>query len=283
MKLVDRLERVLGRFAVPNLTFGIILCQVAVYALSEAKPEILQNAELIPGLVLRGQVWRLISFIAVPPTSNLLFAFFFWYMFFLMGTALEQHWGVFRYNAFLLIGYLATVAASFIALLLPAPIPLHDVPASNAFLEGSVFLAFAFLYPEFVLYIFFVIPVKIKWLAALAWLGYIYEFAIGDTLSRLLVLASVMNFLLFFRQEIIARIRTGRRRMAAQVSGPPAKKAFHRCTVCGITDLTHPEMDFRYCSKCEGTHGYCTEHLHHHTHIGRDGAPLAPQGQAANE
>ncbi len=86
-----------------------------------------------------------------------MFAFFFWYLFYLMGTALERSWGTFRYNVFLLIGYVDTVGVAFI---------VPDVPANNAFLQGSVFLAFAYLFPDFVMYIFFILPVKIKWLGA---------------------------------------------------------------------------------------------------------------------
>ena len=158
MKLLAKLEQALTPYAVPNLTVGLIMAQGLVFLLAMSRPAILVMALLVPARVLEGQLWRLVTFVAVPPTTNPLFAFFFWYMFYLMGTALEAHWGNLRYNAFLLIGYLATVAVSFVA---PESI------CTNAFLEASVFLAFATVYPEFVIYIFFVVPVKMKWLAAL--------------------------------------------------------------------------------------------------------------------
>jgi hypothetical protein len=196
----------------------------------------------------------------MPPFSNPICAFFFWYFFYLMGTTLELQWGVLRYNVFLLVGYVATVAASFLA---------PNLPASNAFLEGSVFLAFAFLYPEYEIYLFFVLPVKIKWLARLTWAIYAYIFTFGDWTNRAMIGASVANFFLFFGRDVLDRVRMGRRRMAFQAARITEKKRdhLHRCTVCGITDRTHPEMDFRYCSRCVGTHAYCSEHLRNHEHI----------------
>jgi hypothetical protein len=177
-----------------------------------------------------------------------------------MGTALERTWGTFRFNAYLLLGYAATVAAAFI---LPAG------AASNGYLQGSVFLAFAHLFPEFELYIFFILRVKIKWLALLTWIAYGIILLVGDWMSRLMVLASVCNFLVFFAQDLLERVRTGRRRMAIQAAQLAAREPayYHRCTVCGITDRTNPTMEFRYCSKCAGNHGYCADHLRDHAHV----------------
>ena len=167
----------------------LIISQVIVYVLSFTNRDILIGFYLIPNLVLEGQVWRFISFLAVPPQTNPIFALFFWYMFYMMGNALENQWGTFRYNLYFLIGYLATIAVSFL---------IPNQPSSNAFLQGSVFLAFAFLYPDFQILIFFILPVRIKWLALIAWIGYLYSLVAGDWLTRLLVLASISNFLLFF-------------------------------------------------------------------------------------
>ncbi len=151
-KTLIKLEREFGRYAVARTTEGLILLQVITYVLTYARPEIVQSLYLIPAFVLQGEVWRLFTFLAVPPVTNPIFAFFFWYIFYMMGTALEGHWGTFRYNIYVLIGFIATVALSFLT---PAS------PATNAFLQGSVYLAFAFLYPDFQLYLFFILPVKI--------------------------------------------------------------------------------------------------------------------------
>ena len=170
-----------GHFAVPHLTIGLILCQIVVYAAAQAEllkagqgglqqRTVLDRIALVPEKVLEGQVWRLVTFVCEPPVTNVVFAFFFWYMFYLMGEALELSWGTFRYNVYLLIGYLATAAVSFLT---------PEVPASIGFLEGSVFLAFAALFPDFEISLFFLLPVKIKWLALLAWIGYFSRWPSG--------------------------------------------------------------------------------------------------------
>lgn len=261
MRILDQLERKYGRYGVPNVTVGLIFLQVIAYILSISRLEILHGLYLKPSLVLEGQIWRLFTFLAVPPITNPIFAFFFWYLFYLMGTALENHWGTFRYNIYLLIGYIATVAVSFL---------VPDTVSTNLFLQGSVFLAFAFLYPDFVIYIFFILPVKIKWLALLTWIGYFFTLVFGGWSSRLLVLASICNFLLFFAADIRERIKTGKRHMefqAKRTAQHSKKEPFHRCVVCGITDITNPDMDFRYCPECKDTPGYCSEHLPNHQHI----------------
>lgn len=269
MKFLHQLERRFGRFAVPQLTLVIIVLQVLAYVLTlapvgdplevEGEPIVLRLM-LIPQLVMQGEVWRLATFLIIPPFTNIIFAFFSWYFFYLMGTSLEAHWGVFRYNLYLLVGYIATVAVSFLT---------PEVPATNGFLEGSVFLAFAYLFPNFVIYLFYILPVKIKWLALIAWIGIFLTVVTQDWTTRLMALAAVCNFLLFFGREIIDHMRHGRRHMAQQAARIGAKGPgyFHRCTTCGITDRTHPTMDFRYCDQCAGSCGYCTEHIRNHEHV----------------
>jgi hypothetical protein len=270
MSLLDTLERKLGRFAVPHVTLGLIACQAVVYVANLLLEQ--QNAAepfaarfwLIPQKVLAGEVWRLVTFLVVPPFGFILWTLFFWYLFYLMGTALERTWGTFRYNVFLLLGYIATVSVAFI---------VPDLPATNAFLQGSVFLAFAYLYPDFELYIFFILPVKIKWLALITWIGYgITLIFAPDWMTRLMVLASVFNFLVFFGKDIVQRIRTGQRRMKVQAARLSTREPayYHRCVVCGVTDRSNPKMEFRYCSKCAGNPCYCMDHLRNHEHIAAD-------------
>jgi hypothetical protein len=257
--MLSKLERKLGRFALPNLTLFLIVGQVLVYTITQVRPRALENIQLVPAKVLEGDIWRLFTFLVQPPETIPIFAFFFWYLFYLMGTALEHQWGVFRYNVFLLIGYVATVAAAFL---------VPQATASNVFLEGSVFLAFAYLYPNFELYLFFILPVKIKWFAMFAWIGYFLQFAYGDWSTRAMIAASVLNFFVFFGRDVLDRIHGGRRRMAWQAKQIANQaKPFHRCMVCGITDKSHPQMEFRYCSQCAGACGYCTEHIRNHEHV----------------
>ncbi len=258
MNLLDKLDRKLRRYAVPNVTMYLIIGQVLFFLFVLSGRFMLERVVLIPHRVMMGEWWRLITFLFIPPITNPIFAFFAWYLFYLMGSALEGHWGAFRYNLFLLFGYVLTVAVSFL-------LPMY--PATNVFIGGSVFLAFAFLYPDFQLYLFFILPIKIKWLALLTWIGYAYQILVGSWSTRLFVLASIGNFFLFFGKDILWRMRSGNLRMAAQVRQISRKKeAFHRCAVCGITDVSHPQMEFRYCSECGGL-GYCKDHIFNHKHV----------------
>jgi len=268
MKLLDRLELKFGRFAVPNLTVYLIAGQVILYVMIRTGQIEWRAVYLVGTLVLQGEWWRLISFLLDPPHTSPLFAFFAWYLFYLMGTALESRWGAFRYNLYLLIAYLLTLGVAFVA-------PLY--PLSNSYIGISVFLAFAYLYPDFTLMLFFVLPVRMRWLAVVIWLSLGFSMLMGSAVQRLLILASVCNFLLFFGAEMVQRVRSGQRRREWQgVAGTATENApLHRCTVCGITDISHPEMDFRYCSQCEGQYGYCREHLRDHEHVT---APEPPQG-----
>lgn len=257
MNLLDTLDKKFRRYGIPNATLYLIMGQVLFYVLSMTGRFDIGRVVLIPALVLEGEWWRLITFLFIPPATNPIFAFFAWYLFYLMGGALEGHWGAFRYNVFLLVGYIVTVAVSFL-------FPFYA--ATNVFIGGAVFLAFAFLYPDFEILIFFILPVKMKWLALLTWIMYGYQMLTGSWSTRLLVLASISNFLLFFGKDILWRMKTGNRQMvmkAREISGK--KEAFHRCTICGKTDQSHPAMEFRYCSECGGL-GYCMEHIFNHEH-----------------
>lgn len=259
--MISKLERFLGRFAVPNLTLIIIAGQVAFFVAAFQDKGILERIALTPQLVLNGEVYRLLSFLFMPPPQIApIWSFCYWYLFYLMGTSLEHYWGTYRYNAFWFIGYVATVGSGFLT---------PDIYVSNWFLQGTVFLAFAFLNPNFELRIMFILPVKIKWLALLTWIGFALGFVSGDWGTRLTITSAVANFLIFFGAEILWRMKHGHRHMVGQAKRfavrPP--EYLHKCEVCGITDKTNPQMDFRYCSRCAGDLCYCSDHIRSHEHI----------------
>ena len=268
MSLLDKIERRFRRYAVPHLTIGLILCQVVMYVAAQGDllkagqggPQgqtVVDRIALVPEKVLEGQVWRLRDLRVRATRHKCRLCLLLLVLVLSHGRSIELSWGTFRYNVYLLIGYLATIAVSFLT---------PQSPASISFLQGSVFLAFAALFPDFVIQLFFLLPVKIKWLALLAWIYYFFALVSGPWTTRLLVLASICNFLLFFDKDIIYRLQRGRRSMAMQASRIAAKPKpyFHRCTVCGITDRSHPQASFRYCRQCDGHHGYCMEHLRNH-------------------
>ncbi len=257
LNLLDKLERKFGSLAIPNVTLYIVVGQAFFYLAAYSGKLDVGRMLMIPARVLDGEWWRLISFIVIPPSASLVFVFFGLYFFYLMGSALENHWGTFRYNLFLLVGWLLTVSVAFI-------IPYGA--ATNVFIGASVFLAFAHLYPEFTIYLFFILPVRIKWLALLTWIGYGLSLIFGTWETRLVVLASIGNYLLFFGSDILWRVKSGQRKMRQQVKAiSGSMDPFHRCTVCGKSDTSHPDMEFRYCPECNGL-GYCMEHIDSHEH-----------------
>lgn len=265
MSLLDRLERVLGRFAIPNITLYLVMGQVFVLLGWILGRIDLRYFELVPARVMRGEWWLVVSFLFDPPTPggsalSLIFVAFALYLFYFMGNALEGYWGTFRYNAFLFLGVLMTVGAAFIT---------PGAPATNAFLAGTVFLAFAYLHPDFELSLFFLLPIKIKWFALVTWVLYGVTFFRGDWPVRFQVLASVGNFLLFFGRDIVLSMRQRRRRMVRDASqiARTEREPRHVCYVCGKTDVSHPQLDFRYCSKCAGDQCYCPEHIQTHAHV----------------
>ena len=260
MKIIDQLDRKFGRFAIPNLTIYLIAGQSFFYLMFMTGKLERSATFFSAGMLMEGEWWRLFTLPFDPPRQSLLFTLFAWYFFYLMGSALEEHWGAFRYNAYLLLGCIITVAASFL---------IPGYPVGNAFLAGSIFLAFATLFPDFQILIFFVLPVRVKWLALLAWLGYAYQLIFGDWGIRLMVLAAIANYLIFFARDIFVSVRYGKR-MIVKKSVQLARRderPGHRCTTCGITEKSHPEMDFRYCPQCAGQYGYCKDHIFSHDHI----------------
>lgn len=263
MAFLDRLERAFGRWALPGVSLYLVIGQAGVYLLGMLRGLDAGLLVLVPALVTRGEPWRLVSFLFLPPATNFVFIAFAWWMFFLMGNALEAYWGAFRYNVFLLLGYGLTVGLAFLN---PAAV------VGNEFLAGSVFLAFAYLNPEFEIMLFFIIPVKIRWLALFAWAVYAVSFVLGSWSSRLQVVAAVGNFFIFFGRDLWhqAGVITRRRRLA---SADQARRSAgedeprHRCRICGKTDRTDPQLDFRYCSKCAGAQCYCPDHIFNHEHV----------------
>ncbi len=271
MSVLATLQQKLGRFAIPNLTALLIAGQVLVYlaermAAAGGGAPLVANVGLYPEKVLDGQVWRLVTFLFDPPRTNVIFAFFAWYLFYLMGTTLESTWGTFRYNVYLGLGYLASVAAAFVYWF---TIGVPGMPASNAFLYGTVFLAFARLYPDFTIMLFFILPVKVRWLAWLTWVMYAWNLVFATHwLPRVMIVAAVANYLLFFGRDIWRDAKQGHRRMQHQArTVRTPQRIVHKCRVCGLNSDESPQTQFRYCSKCTGECCYCPEHLQDHEHV----------------
>ena len=258
--LPQRLQRCLHRVSIPHLTAILVTGQAACFVLAQFRPGLLQDLSLQPDRILAGEVWRLATFAFIPPRTHPIFILFALYVFFLMGTALERGGGESKYTLYYLVGYLATLASGFL---------MTGAETTNTYLMTSVFLAFAYLFPNFQFYIFFILPVKVKWLALLTWAGYAILFLSGDAAIKLMITAACANFLLFFSRPIWRRIKSGRRRMEFQAKTAAGRRPgtpFHQCTVCRRTELSDPALDFRVCPACTEGKEYCREHLADHSH-----------------
>jgi len=248
-------ERRLAPFAISNLTLYLVIGQTFVYLTAMLGLLDARFLMFLPALVLQGEWWRVLTFVLVPPNAHWLFIAFALYLLYLFGSALEEHWGVVRYNLFLLFGYLLTVGLAFVT-----PYSL----ASNVFIGGAIFLAFAWLNPDFTLNLFLILPVKIKWLALIAWVFYAYTVLTGSLAAKLGVVAALGNFALFLGRDVIRRVRDGQRlrtHRGRHRAEAPAGPLVHRCRVCERTSVTHPELDFRYRDENGAEVCYCWDHL----------------------
>ncbi len=262
MNWLDRIERKFGRWAIPNLMYYIIGLNALIYIMRLVDPtdSVTRLLALDPFLVLQGQVWRLVTFIFIPPYTSPLFIIFTLYFYYLVGVSLEQEWGSFRFNLYYGVGMLATITAAFIA-----------GGATGIYLNLSLFLAFAYLFPNFEIMLFMILPLKVKYLAIFNWIWIGYTVLTGPLAAKLLAVAAVVNFLVFFGKDLITHskqrkgVHDRRKHFLDEIRDTPA---IHRCAVCGITEKVDPRMDFAYCKICGTEDEYCREHIHNHPHVG---------------
>ena len=197
MNWIDRLERKARRLAVPNLMFFLSGAMLLVYILSMFFPALPMLLSLDRSFLLRGQVWRLVTFLFLPPSSSPLWILFNLYFYCLLGRGLEQQWGVFRFNLFYLCGVVGAILTALITGF-----------GSNYYLNLSLFLAFAAFYPDYRLTIFFVLSIKIKYLAILDTVLLLVSFILGGWPARIGILMSLANIFLFFGGSSLKRIKT---------------------------------------------------------------------------
>jgi len=265
MNLLDKLERKFGRIAIKNLMLYIVTANAAVFLLQMVDPEQTFYLKLLldPTAIMQGEVWRLITFIFIPPDSSPFWIVLVLYFSYMIGSSLEHEWGSFRFNTFYFMGMIGTIISAFIA----------GTAVGPTYLNMSLFLAFAKVYPDYEILLFFVLPVKVKYLAWLDWFYIALAVIFAPVSFKLAAIASVANYFVFFGKDIFFRSKTRRQSYFNRQqyrSQMPKKDYFHKCTVCGITENDNPDMDFRYCSTCEGRYEYCMDHLKNHEHILKD-------------
>lgn len=259
MSLLDKLERRLGFIAVPGLVRIIVVFTALVCVLAYTNPQFLSVLDLKPELIKRGEVWRLITYIFIPKSpvqpgsllSPLWAIVALWFLWFI-GDGLERAWGAFRLTAYFIVGMICTTIAAFI----------FHAPLSNGVLAASLFFAFAWFYPDEVIYVMFILPVKIKWLAWFFAGLWIVGFIGSSNPTRIALIVAFGNFFLFFGPEIFHQVRhrkeVATRRKVFEVASQREQESLHRCAVCGATELTDSSLEFRVARDGEE---YCTPHL----------------------
>ena len=285
---MSKFEKKFGRYAIPNLTLILILSYVAGYVIellgSAAGVNLLGYLTLDPYRILHGQIWRLVTWVIVPPESFDLFTVIMLYFYYSLGTTLERTWGTYRYNVYILSGILFTVIGSFLCMgmiyLMYGSLPTEIASAyfyqgsyafSTYYINLSIFLAFAATYPNMQVLLMFVIPVKVKWMGILDAGVMLYYVVVGDVFTRFAIIASLLNFVIYFCRMYRSRISPKQMHRRAQferkVNEGKAKATRHKCAICGRTEDDDPNLEFRFCSKCNGNYEYCQYHLFTHEHV----------------
>ena len=278
MKIINKLERKFGRFGIPHLTNYILVCYVIGYLLSMTKTSLISYLYLEPGLILQGQIWRLITWVLVPPgMSNILFVLIMLMFYYSLGTTLESTWGTFRYTLYIFSGLLFTVSGAFLLYFIEGGYVLFAGMFSTYYISMSILLAFAVSYPDMRVLLYFVIPIKMKWMAFVyvAMIGYdIFNYVrMGVWQMAVPIVASLLNFIIFFLStRDIQRYhpKEVKRRQEFKKAVNPTKVTTitkHKCAVCGRTERDGENLEFRFCSKCNGNYEYCQDHLYTHEHV----------------
>ena len=286
-KLYDGVQRFCAahpRFGIPNLMRVIVIGNVAVYVLMLLTQANDANAlsflTFNLNALLHGEVWRLVTFVFVPAYSSpfaLLISLYFYYW---IGSTLERQWGTAKFNLYYISGALMTVLGVVLASLITGNPYL--TAAGTGYVNLSMFFAFAFLFPDTTVLLFFILPVKMKWLAYLD--GALFAFDIIKAIGAhnwagvVLPIVALLNFAVFIWPEVHylkerAKYQNSRKtvqfRQAQQQQAKQAQQQGyrHKCAVCGRTDTDYPDLQFRYCSKCVGYHCFCQDHIFNHVHF----------------
>jgi len=302
MKFFNRLERKMWKHAIPNLMLYMIVLYAAGFILNMVKPGLYsQWLDLDVYRILHGEVWRLFTFVLQPPSNSLFWIFLELYIYYSIGRSLETMWGPFRFNVYYFSGLLFQIVSAFvfygIACLIVGQglvyINMEGI-GSMYYVNRSMFFAYFAMVPNATFYIYFLIPIKAKWLGILSgalmayeafWYISNYGLVKGGPYA-LAIVVSVLNFIIFFFVT-----RSARRLSPSEIKRKAdfRKKMYdakwesgnvvefkgrnvitrHKCAICGRTELDDDSLESRFCSKCEGNYEYCSDHLYTHEHVRR--------------
>lgn len=284
---MSQFERKFGKYAIKNLSVVLVCCYAIGYVVKFMVPWMELYLSLDPYAILHGQVWRLVTWILIPPSDFSLVTLLMLYFYCSIGTTLERTWGTYRYNVYILGGMLFTIAGSFLMMGCAYLFMKEEMFASGGveiffragslyvntfYINMSIFLAFAATFPDVTVLLMFIIPIKVKWLGVIYAIMLVFSFLQGDFFSKFVIISSLFNFIVFFftsrnmmhlNPKQIHRRQEFKRDIRRSTNGITK----HKCAICGRTEVDSPEMQFRFCSKCDGNYEYCEEHLYTHTHV----------------
>lgn len=271
---IDRFCALHPRWGIPGLIRYILGANIAVYLLNMFSQGGLHFLALDPYAVLHGEIWRIFTFVLIPDSDGiwLVVACMFYYW---LGSSLENIWGSAKFTFYYLSGTLLTALASILVYFIDG---VSVLTYGAGYVNSAMFFAYAMYNPDAMVRVYFVLPVKIKWLAWIEAAGYaliaVWMAVMGRWGMALEPVVALLNLFVFFApafhrraDTIIAHNRPQAVQFRKAVREQKKQKGYnHKCSVCGKTDTDYPDMQFRYCSKCQGYHCFCEEHIFNHVH-----------------
>lgn len=291
MKWIDKLEQKYGKYGgINNLTLYVIICYVIGYIISIVNSGLLTWFTLNPEKILHGQIWRLVTWIFLPPSNGGVFWFVIaiLFLYYPIGTSLEHTWGSLRYTIYIASGMVFTIIGAFALYLIAVYGMGYDGVSDGVwnyfttyYISVSVFLAYGVSFPNMRVMLYFIIPIKMSWMSIFYGVMIIYEMIsyirMGAWFMAVLIVASLLNFVIYFLgtrdihhynpKEVHRRNEFRRAMEPKSRTGQNGAITKHKCAICGRTELDDPNLEFRFCSKCNGNYEYCQDHLFTHTHV----------------
>lgn len=273
---IDRFCALHPRLGVPNLMRYIVAANAVIYIFSlfDRSGLLLQTLAMDPAAVLRGQVWRLATYVLIPTSGSfwLIISLFFYYW---LGETLERLWGSAKFTVYYASGALLTALAAILVYFIDGiAVPIYGA----GYVNTALFMAYALTYPDAMVRIYFILPVKMKWLAILEAVLYalsVVRYAVAGLWGMALMpVVAMLNLFIFFSPDLSrgadrfqARHRSEAVQFRKAVKEQKRQRGYnHKCEACGRTDADFPDLQFRYCSKCTGYHCFCEEHIFNHVH-----------------